>query len=493
MAHDDRDRNFEKALARHLRSSASTGVDANAAGAAAAESCPDPETLASYHDGSLSPDELNLWKHHVVGCERCQLVLAHLATPLEISVNLETSENVPAIIEPSLPSKVLSLDSRPITGPKRPPSARWLWLVPSGAIAAGLLAWVSLQESIRAPLAPPPSVEVAENRPPASTAPSAKSVPGDSIASKESAEKDQPAYPSAGATAGAASADRDSGANELHKQEQLTRQAPFEYPAKTAPRTSIDAQKQIQQAARIAGGAAGAFDQKKLDAQAAPKLEERARKYATTPPPPPPPALVQSNGQPSFIADGAAASLADKVAPAPAPAPPAASGASKAKAPSVDAISASTQTVEVTAEPPALGGARAMMRAAALQDPHVFAAPGGKQLWRLGPAGLLEHSTNSGEKWMLQTTGVNTDLLAGSAPSAKVSWIVGSSGTILRTTDGGAHWTKLDSPVTNDLIGVRATDATHAWIWFVPDQATGLAKTYQTTDGGVTWSPLPSK
>ena len=133
-----------------------------------------------------------------------------------------------------------------------------------------------------------------------------------------------------------------------------------------------------------------------------------------------------------------------------------------------------------------------MLRAAALQNPRVFGAPDGKQLWRIGPAGSLEHSKDEGQNWLQQISGVYTDLLAGSAPSAKVCWIVGNAGTILRTTDGGTHWTKLDSPVTNDLTGVRADDAKHAWIWFVPDQQAGLVKTYQTSDGGRTWSSAPS-
>ena len=62
MAPDDRDRTFEKALARHLRSAASSGTDGNAPGGtpversidALVELCPDAEILAAYHDGSLS-------------------------------------------------------------------------------------------------------------------------------------------------------------------------------------------------------------------------------------------------------------------------------------------------------------------------------------------------------------------------------------------------------------------------------------------------------
>jgi photosystem II stability/assembly factor-like uncharacterized protein len=134
-----------------------------------------------------------------------------------------------------------------------------------------------------------------------------------------------------------------------------------------------------------------------------------------------------------------------------------------------------------------------MLRDAALQNPHVFFAPGGKQLWRLGPAGSLEHSSDSGLKWVLQDSGVTSDLVAGSAPSAKVCWVVGASGTILRTTDGGKHWIKLESPVTHDLTAIRAADALHAWISFVPEQQPGVIKTFQTSDGGATWSPAPAQ
>src|SRR5580693_6047590 len=89
MASDDRDRTFEKALARQLRSSASADAKAFAGAPAdpSGEFCPDPETLAAYHEGSLSPEERNLWKQHVVSCDHCQLVLAHLATPLDIPVH----------------------------------------------------------------------------------------------------------------------------------------------------------------------------------------------------------------------------------------------------------------------------------------------------------------------------------------------------------------------------------------------------------------------
>ena len=492
MASEDRDRTFEKALARQLRSSASSSSDARALAGAPAdprgEFCPDPETLAAYHDGSLSPEERNLWKQHVVGCDHCQLVLAHLATPLDIPVHLETNENV-LVMQQRVSSARTAAAAR-TASPAH--TLRWLWLVPAGAIAATLIAWVSLQEPKPGPLSPPPSVEVAENRQFRVAAPSAKSAPA---VPPERKEKDQPAAPSVGGSRGAASSDRELASKESQNQLQLNQQTPSQHAAIPAHGPFLSQQKQEQQIGRIAAGRAGAADQKKFDAQSTRNVAGRAvgslalEAPASAPPPPP--------SEPSFLTDGSvSAPSGDKLPPpAPAPAPPSASNlsASKSKAEKLDAISAVTESVEIAAAPQSPANARAMMRAAVLQNPHAFWAPGGKQGWRIGPAGSLEHSKDKGLNWIPQISGVYTDLLAGAAPSTKVCWIVGASGTILRTTDGGTHWTKLDSPVTNDLTGIRASNAMQAWISFVPDFGTGLILTYQTADGGVTWSAVPNQ
>jgi hypothetical protein len=480
MAPDDRDRNFEKALARHLRSSAPSSPDANVLAGGASERleelCPDPEILAAYHDGSLSLEERNFWKQHVVGCDSCQIVLAYLATPLEIPVNLETSENVVVLKESVFSGRTAS--PAHIARPSPPHNLRWLWLVPVGAIAAGLIALVSLQTPKPLPVAPSTAAEVAENRPAPIVAPSSKAtrvIPNERE-ENDRKEKDQPGAPS---DAGAASANRDLASKSPQNQVQLTQQSPFQAAAKPSHGPSLSLQKQEQQQTmHAAPGAAGALLGKKLDA------------------PPPLPS------EPSFLADssvpqpaaGKPASVggAAPAAPQPVPAPASNVAAPKANAANADAVSAVTESVEVSAAPQSIVNERAMMRAAALQNPRVFWAPGEKQAWRIGPAGSLEHSKDKGVNWTPQISGVYTDLLAGSAPSAKVCWIVGASGTILRTTDGGTHWTKLDSPITNDLTGIRATDAMHAQIWFVPGQQTSPIKSYQTADGGVTWSPAPT-
>jgi photosystem II stability/assembly factor-like uncharacterized protein len=115
-------------------------------------------------------------------------------------------------------------------------------------------------------------------------------------------------------------------------------------------------------------------------------------------------------------------------------------------------------------------------------DAKKILVPGGTVLWRVGAAGRIEQSVDSGATWVPQNSGVKVELLAGSAPSEAVCWIVGRSGTILRTTDGGGHWNKVVSPMGGDVAGVRAVDAMTAEIF----NANRSAR-FVTRDGGASW------
>jgi hypothetical protein len=132
-------------------------------------------------------------------------------------------------------------------------------------------------------------------------------------------------------------------------------------------------------------------------------------------------------------------------------------------------------------------GATSMIEEVAVSNPRLIAPPGSHVLWRAGRAGSIDFSSDGGASWSRQTSGVLVDLLTGSAPSDQVCWIVGRVGAILLTADGGAHWKAVSSPLAEDLGGVRATDAQHAVIWNA--RAT---KSFQTSDGGLTWTLIPS-
>jgi hypothetical protein len=127
------------------------------------------------------------------------------------------------------------------------------------------------------------------------------------------------------------------------------------------------------------------------------------------------------------------------------------------------------------------------MEVASASNLRLISPPGSNAVWLAGRRGLIEFSKDGGSSWSRQTSGVLADLLTGSAPSEQVCWIVGRIGAVLRTTDGGAHWKVISAPLTEDLGGIRATDALHATIWNA--RAT---KSFATSDGGLTWKPLPN-
>jgi hypothetical protein len=121
-------------------------------------------------------------------------------------------------------------------------------------------------------------------------------------------------------------------------------------------------------------------------------------------------------------------------------------------------------------------------RVMASLTPLSVPAPSGTTIWRIGQAGMIQRSTNSGATWSIQPSGVVTDLIAGSAYSDQVCWLVGRNGTILRTTNGGATWQKLTSPSNVDLLSIFSINADSATI----TDAAGRA--FETTSAGSHWS-----
>src|SRR5260370_34998119 len=208
MAPDDRYRKFDKALARHVRSAARAGEAARLPAPPASQggACPDSETLAAYHERSLLPEELNSWKEHSGGWANCQNILAQLEATDEIS--FEAAERAEVVAKGSesviaarnveaFPAAAAAGQSQRAAGAAPPKKsrralllrgARWQWLAPAGAIAAGLLVWIALHENqplalpslkevqgatSQAPPPPPPAVRpaVPQGTPPAKTAP----------------------------------------------------------------------------------------------------------------------------------------------------------------------------------------------------------------------------------------------------------------------------------------------------------------------------------
>ena len=163
---EDRDQLFEKALARHLR-----------AESAASSLCLDPETLAAYHERTLSPAELASAKSHIVSCARCQQILAELEVTPEVDQPPETTELAPAVARTAAPaSSELRRELSPpavITQQASPekvvaiPSKRFAslrWAAPAGAIAAALLVWIGVRDLGMLRKSPSEGAQISANR-----------------------------------------------------------------------------------------------------------------------------------------------------------------------------------------------------------------------------------------------------------------------------------------------------------------------------------------
>jgi len=523
MASDDRERNFDKALTRHLRSVAPAQPAAQAAAQPAPLSaCPDSETLAAYHERSLLPEEMNAWKEHIVGCKNCQTVLAHLeetdAIPLLAAeeepfaekelVSVAAAQSLPAVTAAASAANIVeasaakAIHPRSIRRPKLVRPNAWRWLAPAGAIAASLLVWFAMRENRSLVRPAAHETQIAKNIPQAAPAPAQPTLVAPEISG--AAPKVQPA------SKGAASAYSRTESHGMEKKQAQGAAPPVTAAeSTTADRVSgvrKDEDRETKNALRstelprgVVGGVAG---QRDLDAKAAPgKLAETVtvQAQASEKAAAPSPTQSQTQAQLDNLSannqiqlqnqTNANANMQQRV-PGPAPLGQATTDTQRARAATAGAPS---HTASAAPAPPSnargamsyQGSAKMALTAASSQ--RLIPAPGSSVVWRPGPGGLMEISNDKGASWSRQTSGVLNDLLAGSAVSDKVCWIVGRAGTVLLTVDGGEHWKVLSSPVSEDLGGIQATDALHATVWNL-----GRTKSFATVDGGMTWQPVPA-
>jgi hypothetical protein len=430
MALDGSERSFEKALARRLRAKA------------AAAACPDAETLAAYHERSLTVEEMNTWKEHTAACSNCQEILAQLeatdAIPLGAAEGQEAAASVPLG-----------------RSPKQSRALQWRWLAPAGALAAGLLVWVAVHEKQPVRMMVPPSkIGVAENRPPA--VPPPVETPA-----TEEGEKTKRLAPSSKATMGTDKRAAASGIPQNHKGEPASKEvaAPSQGAFVESERKDAEVVAQAPQAAAAesvgVGGVTDALKSKQMD-----ELPMRGREATS---------LAQLQASPAKPTAGGPAGLPQRE-----------SKALKKALPEA----AAPETLELSSE----SRDTSAFLMAKSRSPHAVPAPGGKVIWRLGMAGLIEQSADGGLTWSSQISGTTADLFLGSAPSEQVCWVIGNGGTILRTFDGGAHWIAVNSPISQNLYRIRASDALHATVWDASRR-----NSFKTNDGGVTWAQASSQ
>ncbi len=476
MAPEDRDRNFDKAIARHLRSTAASSDSAKQAAGTPSlrDACPDAETLAAYHERSLLPEELNSWKEHIVACAHCQELLAHLELTDDIPLGAAEEVEVFAMADAEHAPYAQKIETvtRPAAREGRRASrlthgVRWRWIVPAGAIAACLLVWIALHENER-PFPSSNEVKIAKNQEPAVPSP-----PASTKAPAASPEVQRsPSKPSS-------TTDTLSSYSKLPDSRGLRKQQTDE--SKTRGALAAPSLGREESGRKDTERDADAYlfrDEKKADLddklvggmvreKALEAKKERETQANARMPAPAQEQNLQAQNQ----------NISPKV-PGPAPL-----GQAKNVAKSKTATPAAPPPAPA-AEAASNYGASAATEMVMVSDSRLIAAPGSTFVWRPSRGGLIEFSRDGGRSWMRQPSGVLVDLLTGSATSERVCWIVGRAGAILLTTDGGAHWKLLSSPLKEDLGGIRAADALHAAIW----NARGT-KYFATGDGGLTWEP----
>lgn len=511
MPRDDREQNFDKALARNLRSSFAAPNPS-----APSEDCLDAEILAAYHDRLLDPEEMASRKSHIAGCERCQEILAQLEATDEIPVEADRdllldagamatgahevptedlsvpvlsaatpasapTESAATLVVPGAARKapVTITTLKPAPSLERPKMVRWVAL--AGALAAGILLWIVFRERT------PQSFQLAKNQQqrsipdaqpqPPSTAPAPSAAPAAADSISPPLQQSQPAQQSqksesrradalnspaslpksntsevSGAVAGTA------GAPALQKKERTPEQSlkPLQTPARATNQkpAAVVEDSAIAMAAKLPPDGLAAELKRQLDLRsAAPKATSGNAPAPSNPgevlPATPPP--VRAKVVPDYARDSAA------------PEPQSAL---------TEVSSAPSPVVQMSTS------GRALTALAPLSVP----APGGTTLWRIGRAGMIQRSSDSGATWSIQPSGIIADLLAGSAYNDQVCWLVGRAGTILRTTDGGATWQKITAPTNVDLVSIFAINAQSATI---TDDA---AHSFQTSSAGARWS-----
>ena len=482
MPADDRDPKFEGALAHHLRGDS-------------AAACPDAETLAAYHERSLSLEEMAHWKQHISGCAACQETLALVETTekqwaenwedQQVPV-LEAAAQLPASVRSARRSQEAAREEASrtpgvpseIARPRRRP-ALLRWAIPVGAVAAGVLVWIGIHEQRALQSSKSGTVQVTKNFPAPAPAPEQKL--NDALQTAQSPiERD----------------DRqvqldEKGSRVRAENSRASQLVSPEGPADKSQAHAKDAEETKKEAG---GRTSDALADNYKTAPASPPLPARVLQQPKAPtsttesvevsagalPAAPEPSGKAADSVTGGAVGGAAgAGMASGTGALESKSEARAKEQTPSKQQAANDLDTDTSAMMMKQ---GLNGRNVTSLSALAPLPAVILTPDHRVWWRLGPVGTLELTADGGKTWKLVNVGVDVQLTAGSAPSSKVCWIAGKAGTLVRTTDRGTHWEALTTPISEDLGGVRATDAKHASIW---DAA--RKQSFRTSDGGATW------
>jgi len=412
----DRDRDAE--MDRLLR----TGLPGEPPAPAGA--CPSADDLAAYAERSLLGRDREAMESHLAGCGSCQEALALLASMDEAEA--------PAPAE-------FPLQSWWRAGWKR-------WLVPLGAVAAGVLLYVAIQPDVgmKAPDAARDSVVA--------------SLPARQPATPEARVEERVAPPPAAQPPQPRLKDQDRLVAPVPRQERQDSPTPREKPGKAKPDAPLPLTVIPPADATI---------------QAPAPVPTLVGAQAVAAPPPPPP--------PSTLAAARAEAAKHETREQAAQALPVVGRVAARDVARRQAVEAPAETKGLKTESVVVTGAAPVAEshlAGAL--PKLLTAKGNPDVrWRL-EGGRIWQSADGGQSWRLQHS-AQGELGTGAAPSSTTCWAVGRAGLVLLTTDGET-WAVRPFPESVDLHAVTAADARKATV------TTKDGRRFLTEDGGATWS-----
>jgi hypothetical protein len=474
-----RDRRREEALARRV------GEALDQLAHRDSKDCPDAELIAAYQEKSLQPEEIARWEGHFATCARCRKILlvlgASAGTPLDAKEVARLGQLVAVARAP--------LEASPKTGELPKPSRfnwRSRWLAPALGVAAVLAVWFAIRPPWRQAQPSTSEFIIAQG-------PKSESLPRMETQTRQG------------------SADVDQGKAVEAEREVLKDKAARIAPSTNLPTDSL-AKKLLDARGAMGGNAPSAtVDENALRDEKKEKADSNSAPVAGT--------VAGAFDAPAAAPRRMYAPLPAAPPPAPAARPPAPLPQAQAKtqdtqqAPADKETPGSTsQSVTVTEAIPLIETTNSTL-GSSLQNgsvadlplngrdyqsllklqaagvlPVELTTPSGKVVWRAGNGGNILRSTDGNATWILQTSPLHEDWVAGAAISDTVCWMVGRNGSIARTTDG-KRWKKIAPPSMAadssgkfpDWTGVAATDAKNAAI------TASDGRRFATENAGKTW------
>jgi hypothetical protein len=418
-------------------------------GTVQASACPDAEVLAAYAERGLAEDEASRWESHFADCSRCQKIIAVLAASEEELIEGEVVKLGNLAATSPINRERVVRNAPWWTLIWRRPSL-WRWLVPAAGLASAAGLWLALHH------APPRETLSAQKIPAAIEASQNAAGPGANRASSAKPDETQIAQASAPPPPAA-----------LPRSEAVLRDKEAA-PAESSTRAKKEQAQKQETFSNAIEAPRNSENERAVESREDAAKDNRLQS-------------AQSDEKKSPMSDALSAAAPAAPVASPPPAPP----------PARELDRAERQATERAAGAPAATQLKALALAAS--PAIVVASPNRRVLWRLGSGGRLERSTDQGQTWQAQSSGVTADLLAGAAPSERVAWVVGRNGIILRTEDG-EHWQRAALPSATqpaisgnpapDWTGIEARDALHATI------ISRDLRRYATEDGGRTWDQV---